>query len=104
MKYSTEFKINAVKRVNEMGNVAKVAKELGISDKSLYRWKREFSAEKITEIEKKKSKKKTKRPTKTDRIKELEQELKLSQKRALELEEENEFLKKASAYFAQNLK
>ena len=44
IRYSDEFKIDAVAQVAERGNaVKKVAERLGISTKSLYTWMTQFS-------------------------------------------------------------
>ncbi|WP_284447373.1 transposase [Fluviibacter phosphoraccumulans] len=44
MRYPDEFRSEAVKQITERGySVADVAKNLGISTKSLYKWRREMS-------------------------------------------------------------
>ena len=111
MRYSKEFKIEAIKR-SQNEPVIKVAKDLHISEKSIYRWRKELPIDKIKTIEAEKKKTKPKKvKTKTERIAELEDALNTSNqtidskdKLIKELQEENEFLKKASAFFARNLK
>ena len=45
MRYPDEFRSEAVKQITERGHsVADVAKNLGISTKSLYKWRQEFAA------------------------------------------------------------
>ena len=42
IRYTDEFKAEALKQITERGHSAvEVAKRLGITDKSLYRWKAE---------------------------------------------------------------
>ncbi len=44
MRYPDEFKSEAVKQITERGHsVADVAKNLGISTKSLYKWRQELA-------------------------------------------------------------
>ena len=44
MRYSDEFRSEAVKQITERGySVADIAKSLGVSTKSLYKWRREMS-------------------------------------------------------------
>ena len=85
-EFSREEKIAAVKLVTEGGRSAlSVANEYGIHENTLGKWKRQyainpegaFNGEAVVEL----------------------QQLK---RRIRELEEENEFLKKVSAYFAKN--
>jgi transposase len=88
-KFADEFKEEAVKQVIERGYaVSDVAKRLGISVQSLYKWVKVYS------------------PNATDRyeaeLKEVRREnlqLKAELRRA---QEEREILKKAAAYFAKN--
>ncbi len=88
-KFADEFKEEAVKQVIERGyTVGDVAKRLGISVQSLYKWVKVYS------------------PNATDRyeveLKEVRREnltLKADLSRA---QEERDLLKKAAAYFAKN--
>lgn len=88
-RFADEFKEEAVKQVIERGYaVSDVAKRLGISVQSLYKWVKVYS------------------PNATDRyeaeLKEVRREnlqLKAELRRA---QEERDILKKAAAYFAKN--
>ena len=88
-KFADEFKEEAVKQVIERGYaVGDVAKRLGISVQSLYKWVKVYA------------------PNATDRyeaeLKEVRREnlkLKAELRRA---QEERDILKKAAAYFAKN--
>ena len=45
-KFSREFKLAAVKKVVEKGlSLAEVSRDLGVSDNSIYTWKRLFEAD-----------------------------------------------------------
>lgn len=91
-KYSNEFKEEAVKRVLGGVPVSQVARELGINVNSLYTWKTRYQ----------------KHPEQpfvgSGKLRDEDAELRRMQKRIKDLEQENEFLKKASAFFAKNLK
>ncbi len=88
-RFADEFKEEAVKQVIERGyTVADVAKRLGISVQSLYKWVKVYA------------------PNATDRY---EVELKEVRRENLKLkadlsrtQEERDLLKKAAAYFAKN--
>ena len=88
-KFADEFKEEAVKQVIERGyTVGDVAKRLGISVQSLYKWVKVYS------------------PNATDRY---EAELKEVRRENLKLkaelsraQDERDILKKAAAYFAKN--
>jgi transposase-like protein len=41
-KYDRTFKEQAVKLANERGNTSEVARELGVSDRNLHRWRKEL--------------------------------------------------------------
>lgn len=88
-KFPEEFKLEAVNQVVERGySVSDVAKRLGISVQSLYKWVKAYS------------------PNATDRY---EAELKEVRRENLKLrsdlrraQEERDILKKAAAYFAKD--
>ena len=88
-RFADEFKEEAVKQVIEQGyTVADVAKRLGVSVQSLYKWTKVYA------------------PNATDRY---EAELKEVRRENLKLkaelsraQEERDLLKKAAAYFAKN--
>ncbi len=83
-KYDEEFKKNAVKlSYASSKSVAEVARDLGISNGMLYRWRQKYTAE----------------GDKT-RFATLEEENKALRLKNAELAIENDMLKKASAYFA----
>ena len=47
-KYDKEFKIQTVKMIQEQGKpVAQAARELGVSDNTLYRWINEFKQDPV---------------------------------------------------------
>lgn len=91
-KYTEEFRVEAVeyykKARQEFGkNIKQCADELGVNDKTLGDWIMKLEATgKVTQA-------------RTDEQKELAK----AQKRIKELEMENEFLKKAAAFFAKSL-
>ncbi len=88
-QYTEDFKRDAVALVTEQGyKISEAARSLGINDNLLRRWKNELShqtdEQSVSEDEK--------------------QELKQLRKRVRELEMEKDILKKASAYFAKEMK
>lgn len=94
IEYTQEEKVAAVKLVLEGGRtLPSVANEYGIHENTLWKWKRQYMMnpdEMLLEA----------RPPmrKTDEEKEMDR----MKRRIRELEEENEFLKKVSAYFAKS--
>lgn len=89
-KFSPQFRAEAVQMVIESGRpIAEVARDLGVHDGTLgnwvNQWKRE-NPEPVPDLS----------PTERVKVKEMEDEL-----RRLRLE--NEFLKKAAAFFARTL-
>ena len=90
--YSNEFKEEACKRVLAGETAAQVARELGINVNTLYTWMSRFKEH----------------PNKpfvgSGNLHPEDAEFKALKKRIRDLEEENEFLKKASAFYARNLK
>ena len=88
-RYTKEFKEEAVALVIEQGySVPEAAKSLGISDNLLYGWKVKLEEQKAGEA-----------------LKESErEELKRLRKEVKNLRMEKEILKKASAFFAKEMK
>ncbi len=85
-QYDEEFKKRAVQLSNQPDrSVQSVVDSLGISHSMLYRWRQKYSEKG----------EKTAEAVQTE-------EVRLLRKRIAELEEENEILKKASAYFAKH--
>jgi len=92
-QYSIEFKIDAVKLVQDEGySVAKAAKRLGISPKNLYHWKRQYEEGRL--VPGMNRAQATPEEAELRRLREENRQLKL----------ETEILKKASAYFAKYVK
>ena len=88
-QYSKEFKEEAVALVREQGyTVAEAAKSLGIGANMLYRWKDKIEAEQEG---------KTLSEDEREELKRLRREVK-------NLRMEKEILKKASAFFAKEMK
>ena len=90
--YSTEFKKEACKRVQSGVPAAQVARELGINVNTLYSWMSRFKAHPTDPF------------VGSGNLHQEDAELRALKKRIKDLEEENEFLKKTSAFFAKNLK
>ena len=93
-EFSREEKIAAVKLVTEGGrSLLSVANEYGIHENTLGKWKRQYAINPEGAC--------TGEPVK-DEATAQEQELQRLRRRVRELENENDFLKKVSAYFAKN--
>jgi transposase len=87
IKYTDEFKAEAVKQITDRGyDVADVAQRLGISTKSLYKWRREIEFHK--------------RPAVSSDIAALKQEVARLNAALKRTTEERDILKKAAVYFA----
>lgn len=85
-QYDEEFKKRAVQlSYHPDRTVQSVVESLGISHSMLYRWRKKYSDT----------------GEKTEEAVQIE-DVRLLRKRIAELEEENEILKKASAYFAKH--
>jgi transposase len=92
--YTEEFRREAVRRADQKGNTnASVAEELGISAQQIYNWRRQFN--RLTDKQFSSINGVQFKTTDSSEMKRLKQEL-------ADLKEENEFLKKAAAYFAKN--
>ena len=88
-KYTEDFKRDAVALVTEQGyKVPEAARSLGIGDNLLRRWKQGFEEE----------------ATGNPLSKDEREELKRLRKEVRNLRMEKEILKKASAYFAKEMK
>ena len=92
--YSEDFRKEAVKRASKPGTTqAQVAKELGISAQQIANWKRQFtrlSDKQFNSVEG------------VDYSKKESEELRKLRRENKRLQEEMDFLKKVSAYFAKN--
>ena len=88
-QYTKEFKEEAVALVLEQGySIAQAADSLGIKTSLLYKWKEKIEAEKEGQ----------------DMTNNEREELKRLRKEVKELRMEKEILKKASAFFAKEMK
>ena len=93
-EFSREEKIAAVKLVTEGGrSLLSVANEYGIHENTLGKWKRQYA------INPEGAFNGTAVPNEAS---DQERELQQLRRRVRELEDENDFLKKVSAYFAKN--
>jgi transposase len=85
VRFTDEFKQDAVAQVVERGySVSEVAERLGISTKSLYTWKAQFS----------------KSPQVRSEVAEQAAEIRRLKRELARVTEERTILKKATAYFA----
>ena len=85
VRYTEEFKFEAVRQVTERGRaVGDVAGRLGISPRSLYAWMKHYALEPAQRAQ---------RDSQADEIRRLKAELR-------RVTEERDILKKAAAYFA----
>ena len=88
IRYTAEFKAEAIKQITERGySAVEVAKRLGITDKSLYRWKSD--AMKLASLPQ----------IKQDDLLQLKLENTRLNKALKRAEEERDILKKAATYF-----
>lgn len=87
IRYTAEFKAEAIKQITERGHdVAEVAQRLGISTKSLYKWRQEIELEK--------------QPAVNADVIALKQEITRLNAALKRTTEERDILKKAAVYFA----
>ena len=87
-KYDEEFKRRAVRLSHSSERTIKeVADSLGINEGNLHRWRKKYTPD-----------------GETTQLAQQQSEMGRLRHRIAELEEENDILKKASAYFAKNLK
>jgi transposase len=85
-KYTTEFKQEAVKLVNDHGySQSEAGRRLGVSEKNINRWVMAS---------------RNKSPSKTEKLTSEQEELKQLRKENDRLRMEKEILKKAAAFFA----
>jgi len=85
-KFSDDFKKDAVAQITERGYpVREVAERLGVSQYSLYSWKKKFAKASSGDAEK-------------------EAEIRRLKRELLRVTEERDILKKATAYFARDAK
>lgn len=90
-KYDKDFKLQTVQMIQEEGKtVAQVARELGISDNTLYRWIAEYKQDGKQAF------------PGSGQLKPDDKAVRDLQKRVRDLEEENDILKKAMHYFAKD--
>jgi transposase len=87
-----EFKMNAIRLMEEGQPAAKVARDLEVSVNSLYRWKSELQQDAGNAFRG------------SGNLKADDKEQREMQKRIRDLEMENEILKKAMHYFAKDRK
>ena len=86
IRYTDEFKSEAIKQITERGHdVADVAQRLGVSTKSLYKWRREIAHQK--------------HPAVSTEITTLKQEVARLNAALERTTEERDILKKAAGYF-----
>lgn len=90
-RFSREFKLEAVKLLNEQGAVA-TAESLGVGTNLLYKWRQELQAEGADAFSRATAPKRSS----------YEEENRQLRHRIRQLEEEKEILKKAAAYFAKH--
>jgi transposase len=92
--YTEEFRKEAVRRAEQKGNTAaSVGRELGISAQQIYNWRRQFN---------RLSDKQFNSLHGVDYSKKESEEMRQLKRKVHNLEEENAFLKKATAYFAKH--
>ena len=89
--YATEFKIQALELAKQTGSMAEAARQLGISDSLLQSWKKKYN---FSTDPKGKSA--------GDAIADTE-EIKRLRKQVSDLEKSNYILKRAAAFFSQDL-
>lgn len=89
LRYTEEFRRDAVAQVTERGySVLEVSRRLGISSKSLYDWKKQYH---------KPEPERAKEAVQASEVRRLKAEL-------ARVTEERDILKKATAYFARDVK
>lgn len=90
-KFDKEYKINAVRLVTENGRrVTEVARDLGINENNIHRWKQQFAIDRENAF-----------PGKGN-LKPADEELRQLKKQLRDVTAERDILKKALAYFSRS--
>lgn len=88
--YTEDFRREVVRRANEPGAcAADIARELGLHPNQIYNWRQQYKHLSDPQFH-----------NKNDYFKDESDELRALKRKVAELEEENDFLKKATAYFS----
>ena len=90
-QYTKEFKLQAIKLAAELGSAIEAGKQLGISDKNIYVWKKKYTGQEVSAVKKAQK-------TPEDLQKENQR---LLQENA-QLKKVNYILKSAAAFFSQD--
>ena len=90
-QYKTEFKIQALELAKQTGSIAEAARQLGISDSLIYSWKAKFNFSLDS-----KGKNAALAVSEADELARL-------RKQVSDLEKSNYILKRAAAFFSQDL-
>ena len=92
--YTEDFRREAVRRSEDPGtSAAEVAKELGIHPGQIYNWRRQY---------RRLSEKQFNSMNGVDYSKQESEEVRKLKRQVADLKEENDFLKKATAYFSKD--
>jgi len=92
-EYSAEFKLEAVRRVEEAGEpIFKVARDLGVNVNTMNTWVSRYRKKPIMPF------------PGSGRLSPEDEKIRKLEREVRDLREENEILKKAAAYFAKNQK
>ena len=92
--YTEDFRREAVRRSEDSGTIAvEVARELGIHPGQIYNWRRQY---------KRLSDKQFNSMQGVDYSRQESEEMRALKREIADLKEENEFLKKATAYFSKD--
>ena len=95
-RYNQEFKDSAIQlALNNASTIVEISKDLGISDKTLYAWVREYKKKHLLEVHTQSQGTNKKRSKES-----LEEENRRLRKENASLKKDSEILKKAAAYFA----
>lgn len=93
--YTREFRVQAVAQVLKGGRTAvEVAKSLDINDKTFSRWLRLAREGRLDQVD----------DHRIENVSEMQAEISRLKRLLTEAQEDRDILKKASAYFAKNLK
>ena len=92
-RYTSEFKVQAVRLAEEMGSALRAAKQLGVPGANVHNWKNKSKQGKLKD---------SKSNMNVGEVETTEEEVKRLRKENKELKDVNYILKKAAAFFSQD--